>query len=480
MACKVAIVAICLLIGTPFSASATGVLKGTVLDGHRAPVGKARVSVDGDLVQDIADDKGSFRLSVPPLEIGNPSVFSVDGWVVIDPCIREPGRTYIPDPARELHFQLSVLRKGDVRILDASFLGCLVEKHSSRFPAKHSSASVLGDPLANPKNKRLALQHVRARLGFVSLSAVPTQETPEDYWRQESVSLGFTEDELRAALDKWGQSIFTDSYQAGLAALYRGDPRVASEKISYSIDSDPGSPADRLVVLARAYYEQGNYEKAGFALERFLKVHPTDSVAQEDLAITRDLERERSDVAHERDMREQDAKAADNARRNEFFLGPDYVYVMPLSQDKTGLIEFGILHHGRASLTDVELTFESAEGGALLRRQIQRTSLKENNWFLATGSTKETIHWKPSDSKRLQHYTITYRSRESGDVREELWMIPSNTPGKSVPWNLAIKVQESAGRLFLSCKDLQLADLVPSDRDDPTPRECFDMFADTP
>src|SRR5262245_10494984 len=62
------------------------------------PVPRAEVLIEG-ASSTIATDSGEFRFPLlPPLRVGFPTVFRVTSFVVVDPCVRGPGQTYLPSP----------------------------------------------------------------------------------------------------------------------------------------------------------------------------------------------------------------------------------------------------------------------------------------------------------------------------------------------------------------------------------------------
>jgi tetratricopeptide (TPR) repeat protein len=101
---------------------------------------------------------------------------------------------------------------------------------------------------------------------------------------QQAKQLGLKPKRLVSALNRWAKSV-TDPYDQGLAALYQGRYVEAGRFISQSIASSAGRRVERYVPLARAEYEQGNYEAAEAALRKVLAVHPADPLVVDNLAI---------------------------------------------------------------------------------------------------------------------------------------------------------------------------------------------------
>ena len=133
--------AACVLLGRlcPVSAQQSRHISGSVHGPDDSPVARTEVSIEGSGVQ-LTTDSGEFQFPlVPPLKVGFPATFHVNSWVIIDPCILQRGRTYLPDPDAET-IKLKVLPRGDRRLLSGSALSCVIEDRSSRFtrPAPRS------------------------------------------------------------------------------------------------------------------------------------------------------------------------------------------------------------------------------------------------------------------------------------------------------------------------------------------------------
>lgn len=294
----------------PRAALQTLLVAGTVktLDGD--PVAQTEVRVEGS-GSDITKPSGEFKITVgPPLGPGMVATFYVSGWVIIDPYVLERGRTYLPAPEAE-PIHIKVLRKKDPRLLLGDSVRRILEEKSSRFPAKPTPTGRPRSWLQREKrpvfvrgvtpsaSERTVGTTRDVGLVFAAYSintpvhpAEPVQDelrdaaAPEDdeFLEQQAKELGFTEDQLKAAIDRWVKTA-NDPYDKGLAALYEHRYREASYYLTEGIAYSPGAFYERYVPLARAEFEQAHYAAAEFALRNPLAVHGDDPIILNDLQI---------------------------------------------------------------------------------------------------------------------------------------------------------------------------------------------------
>ena len=93
-----------------------------------------------------------------------------------------------------------------------------------------------------------------------------TDVANDEFLARKAKELGFSVEELKAAIAEWAKSV-EDPYEKGLAALHELRYAEASQYISASIPSPPGAFLERYVPLARAEYEQGHLPAAESAAE---------------------------------------------------------------------------------------------------------------------------------------------------------------------------------------------------------------------
>ena len=289
--------------------SQTRSIQGMVSTSDGLPVGRATVSIDGRVV-DTTGDSGGFHTPLqPPLRVGFPVIFTVVGWVVIDPCSGDRGREYLPDPDAEV-INLKVLRPRDPRLLKTVGMTCLLTANSSRLPApKKKIAGVPGASLRSDDPTSFAGAVLPALPGiwdsrgagpFEFPAPGPTgpfllpaayhppfqaQSSPADsshlppqvddaFLAEQAKELGFSTDEIKAAITNFSKSA-EDPWQKGLVAIYEGRFAEAVGLIHKSIEASP-SDIDRYVPLGYAEYMQGHYAAAEAALRKVLAVHPND------------------------------------------------------------------------------------------------------------------------------------------------------------------------------------------------------------
>src|SRR5215471_10475658 len=240
-----------------FSQQTTSVF-GTVRTADDNSVKRTTVSIEGPggCCSSVTTDTGQFNFSVPPLEIGYPYTFHVEGWVIVDPCVLARGRVYLPNPKAE-KVSIRVLPRGDRRIKSPGSLACIVVEETSQFKPR----------IATPKGPQSLLQRtssaVLARVSTPDLfpleinrghffepaygpepvwnsskSAVvgpaPAQPRVNTFLEKQAQELGLTPEQLSLAIDQWSKSP-PDLYQKGLAALHQDRYVEARQYISDSI-----------------------------------------------------------------------------------------------------------------------------------------------------------------------------------------------------------------------------------------------------
>ena len=248
---------------------------------------------------DVTTDTGKFGFPlVPPLKIGFPVIFYVTGWAVVEPCASVRGRTYLPHPDAD-EIMVRALRKGDKRLLSRGPIACIMVQKAAQFvrPArplpptglkvKVSSLVNQIDPMASFVGEQNAFGlYPYATIVVSAFSLAPSslsegQDLSDDFLQEQSTDMGFSPDQLSAAILEWIKSA-TDPYELGLAAFYEGRYSDASRLIQESITASPKGPIDRYVSLARAEYEQKHYDAARSALSYALSAHPDDPLLLQD------------------------------------------------------------------------------------------------------------------------------------------------------------------------------------------------------
>jgi len=304
-----------LLAFAALAASQTREVSGWVRTTEDAAVARAEVSVDqaGDYV---TTDSGKFAVPMlPPLHPGFPVIFAVRDWVIVDPCVNERGRTYLPDPNdADAFIRIRVLRPGDLRLLSGRSVGCVIEEKASRFESKPRAAPGPHASLWNGLWPEMAerrppavperdashrgsgpsagLVTVAYRVSpFFNRSGPEAQErasgdspAADEFVTKQAKGMGFTAEQLARAITEWTKSA-EDPYEKGLAAFYEDRYEEASRYIRASIPSPPGRFVTRYVPLAHAEHEQGHYAAAEAALRKVLSAYPDDPLLLNNLGI---------------------------------------------------------------------------------------------------------------------------------------------------------------------------------------------------
>jgi tetratricopeptide (TPR) repeat protein len=300
-------------------------LKGRVQTPEDHPlVAREQVAIDGAGQYD-TKDHGEFEFDLAQgLKVGQPARFhvyhvnpaiKVQQWIVVYPCDLRNGRKDSLPAVGSEPITIVVLPKGDQRLKslnkDYSILGCIIEEEAAEFEAASRSRrpnrsslhvdsfSVIVDRVQSRDKNSVSRNasfpsvvdvasriHPQAKSSVASLRDVRDSAFLDQppLLARKAAELGFTPEELLAALDAWARSV-EDRYQRGLAALYERHYADASSFISASIPSPPGEFLKRYVPLARAEYEQGHYPSAEAALRKVLVVHNEDPLILNNLAV---------------------------------------------------------------------------------------------------------------------------------------------------------------------------------------------------
>jgi len=254
----------------------------------------------------VTTDTGQFNFSVPPLEIGYPYTFHVEGWVIVDPCVLARGRVYLPNPKAE-KVSIRVLPRGDRRIKSPGSLACIVVEETSQFKPRiatpkgpqsllqRTSSAVLARvstpdlfPLEINRGHFFEAAYRPEPLWNQSKSAVvgpaPAQPRVNTFLEKQAQELGLTPEQLSLAIDQWSKSP-PDLYQKGLAALHQDRYVEARQYISDSIKLPGGDILEHYVLLGRAEYDTGHYAAAEAALRKVLAVHEDDPLVLTNLGL---------------------------------------------------------------------------------------------------------------------------------------------------------------------------------------------------
>jgi len=222
-----------------------------------AHVGVRVTNVGGTL----SSDSGEFTIPLPSqLEPGDPILFRVKDWVVVDPFVGASGRTYIPRSNVE-PMKIVVARKGDRGLL------------------------------SNQQLIQKIVQGVTSQIGPNSTS----QPEADHFLADQARELGFTAEQLELAITAWSKNVQAP-YQKGLAALYARQYQEASADIQHSISSSENDLVGKYDSLAAAEYGQGHYPASESALRKANAIHSNDPLVLNFLGVVLDAEAKYSEA----------------------------------------------------------------------------------------------------------------------------------------------------------------------------------------
>jgi tetratricopeptide (TPR) repeat protein len=277
---------------------------------------------------DKTTDSGEFTIALPDkFKVGFPITFEVDQWIIMDPFVNDRGRTYLPNPEAET-ISIKVVRKGDKLLLSAPSIQKLVEKKQSTLElqpfVKGGPVSSLSgsEPPVSADDSRKFLAYARSTMAVrrhqhggqgagllnspilavivgtayssmipVNLSDVHAPELnadpesgPADFLSKEASELGFTVQELEAAINEWTRTA-KDPYARGLSALNAKRYPAAIKYFQESINSSGTNLFEKYLFLAKSEYSEGSYRDAEAALKKIAASQSKDPIALNYLGV---------------------------------------------------------------------------------------------------------------------------------------------------------------------------------------------------
>jgi tetratricopeptide (TPR) repeat protein len=264
----VLLLAVCLLGGVALVWSETGRLLVLVLDLQERPVKGVEIGVEGGGGSKVTGDDGKALL---PLSKDTEE----NGWVSLQILHSPPGKDFVILPSDRLvsfknkadsFVKVGVIERGDLAALrDRTVLRALVEEINKANTPKSA------DKQAAPENPRANLEAVAKQYGL----------SPED---------------LDKAIKAWGAKP-TDTYEAGLAALYARNYDKATtslqdslkqreDKLAADKKTDEKDVADAAFFLGSSLYEQGKYRESAAAYQRCLQIRPDSAMVLNNTAVS--------------------------------------------------------------------------------------------------------------------------------------------------------------------------------------------------
>jgi len=235
-------------------------IKGVVETMDGKPVARVEVRVT-NVGGTLSSDSGEFTIPLPSqLEPGDPILFRVKDWVVIDPFVGASGRTYVPRSSVE-PMKIVVARKGDPGLLS---------------------------------NRQLIQQIIQGVTSQIGPNSASPRES-DHFLADQAKELGFTVEQLKLAITAWSKSV-QEPYQKGLAALYARRYPEASAYIQQSISSSETDLVSKYSSLALAQYGQGHCPAAETALRKAYALHSDDPLVLNFLGVVLDAEAKYSEA----------------------------------------------------------------------------------------------------------------------------------------------------------------------------------------
>ena len=254
-----------LCLACPIAWAETGILVVHVKDVQRQPVVGLEIGVGGDGGSAITDPKGKARIKLAPQTKEKSSVAlqivkSPPGQslVMVSPW---DYRTQVPSFENETDnfVEVVVVQRGERAALESGTVlkAAVSQINKANAPKSADKQAAPEDPKAN-------------------LNAVAKQ-------------FGLSPDKLDKAIKAWGAKT-TDTYEAGLAALYARNYDKATTDLQTSLShreeklasdqkavgDDQKQVADAALFLGQSLYQQGKYKESATALQRCLQIRPDD------------------------------------------------------------------------------------------------------------------------------------------------------------------------------------------------------------
>ena len=255
-----------LCLACPIAWAETGILVVHVKDVQRQPVVGLEIGVEGDGGSAITDPKGKARIKLAPQTKEKSSVAlqivkSPPGQslVMVSPW---DYRTQVPSFENESDnfVEVVVVQRGERAALES---GTVLKTAVSQINKANAPKSA--DKQAAPEDPK------------ANLNAVAKQ-------------FGLSPDKLDKAIKAWGAKT-TDTYEAGLAALYARNYDKATTDLQTSLSHreeklaadqkalgvDQKQVADAALFLGQSLYQQRKFKQSAVAYQRCLQIRPDDA-----------------------------------------------------------------------------------------------------------------------------------------------------------------------------------------------------------
>jgi tetratricopeptide (TPR) repeat protein len=214
-------------------------------------------------------DSGEFASNLPSsFGAGDAVLFSVDGWVIMQPYVSVRGRMYLPGSEKEL-VELVVAKKGDARLLQKDQIAQMVQT--------------------------LLLEGSRTKTS-ADTGPAESRGNGDEFFSQTAEELGFDVRRVKDAIALWAKTV-EEPYQKGLVALYEQRYPQAIDLITKSIQPMEKDLVQRYICLWIAHLDNGEFVSAEEVIRKAKAIRASDSDVLLDLGTVLNAEEKYSEAA---------------------------------------------------------------------------------------------------------------------------------------------------------------------------------------
>jgi len=296
-----------LCLARPIAWAETGILVVHVKDVQRHPVAGLEIAVEGDGGSAVTDSRGKARIRLAP-QTKEKSLVSLQ--IVKSPSGQDlvmvsPWDYRAPVPSfeneSENFVEVVVVQRGDRAALEnGTVLRAAVSQiNKANVPTSvgNQESVVRTSNDSTPPDSVRASGSPKAYSVFLNDSITLTDQVrAKDNLEPVAKQYGLQPEELDKAIQAWGART-TDTYEAGLAALYTRNYDKATTDLQHSLKqreeklaadqaADQKAVADAAFFLGSSLYEQGKYREAPAAYQRCLQIRPNDPNVLNSVAVS--------------------------------------------------------------------------------------------------------------------------------------------------------------------------------------------------
>jgi tetratricopeptide (TPR) repeat protein len=242
------------------------ILRVNVQDFHKQPIFGVQIEVEGDGGSAVTDVQGKARIRLPAPNKSK-------DWVSLEILKSPPGRDLVMVSPWDSWTQISSFENESDH-----FAKVVVVEFRDRAALKDGSVLAALTAKINKANGPKTVE-------------VGHEEDPKTNLAAVAKQYGLNPEELDKAIRSWGRET-TDPYDAGLAALYQRNYRLASAELKESLQGreeklavDWKAVTDAAFFLGQSLYEEGKYKESAEAFRRCLQLRPDDATVLNNLGI---------------------------------------------------------------------------------------------------------------------------------------------------------------------------------------------------